>query len=112
MLLSVMSIWKEMTNSRNYFQSRSPRKIWTFQLYLSQLQKKERKYGTKFNVVVICEKESSNEVIFIIPYKYLKEHILPLATQHKGKYYYNISGSYRFNWQHGIDMDGNRFRVR
>ncbi len=103
---------KEMTNEKNYFQSRSPGKIWTFQLYSNQLQERERKYGTKFNVVVVCEKGSSNEVIFIIPYEYLKEHIFTLAAQHDGKYYYNISKSYRFNWQHRIGMDGNKFRVK
>jgi len=102
----------EISDKKNYIQTRSPGKIWTFQLYLSQLQKRERKYGTEFNIIVICEKGSSNEVIFIIPYKYLKEHILPLATLYEGKYYYNISKSYRFNWQHRIGMDGNKFQIK
>jgi hypothetical protein len=71
-------------------------------------------YGTEFNIMVICEKGSSNEVIFIIPYKYLKEKILPRATLYDGKYYYNISKllPYRFNWQHGIGMDGNKFQIK
>lgn len=80
---------------------------------MSQLQKREIKYGTEFNIIVICERGSSNEVIFIIPYKYLKEQILPLATLYKGKYYYNISKySYRFNWQYRIGMDGNKFQIK
>lgn len=102
---------QEISDKKNYIQTRSPGKIWTFQLYLSQLQKREIKYGTEFNIIVICERGSSNEVIFIIPYKYLKEQILPLATLHEGKYYYNISKSFRFNWQRRIGMDGNKFQI-
>ena len=66
-----------------------------------------------FYVIIRCDYESPNEIVFAIPSEYLSFHIFPYANQRKSRrYLFEINKrTYQFNWQRSIKMDGKPFIV-
>jgi hypothetical protein len=85
---------------------------WFFQVFNNKLLE----FSTKgpFNIVAVCDSEAPTQVVFSIPYSYLKEHILRFAQlDAKGRYLFNINKkTYEFNWNRSIKMDGREFLAR
>jgi hypothetical protein len=98
---------------RNYIVRRQPdnRSSWNFQIYSNKLDERAKKGD--FNVVVVCNHGDRNELVFVIPYAYLRDNILPYAhREQRGRYLFEINKqTFRFNWHHSIGMDGKQFRL-
>jgi HKD family nuclease len=103
-----------LTGTRNYIVRRTPdsKSAWAYQIYKGKLEE-FAKQG-QFNVVAIADYQTSQERVFVMPYAYLKENIIPYAhCDEKGRYIFEISKqSFRFNWHHSIGMDGNQFLAK
>ena len=96
----------------DYIVKRRPddKNVWAFQIYESQIENRTKRFG-EFDVVVICDFETTSEKCFRIPYSYLQMNIFPQANMDgRGRWLFEVNKSdNRFNWHHGIPMDGNQF---
>lgn len=103
-----------INDTRNYRVTRKPdeRTNWEFQIYQGQLTKFSLKGD--FNVVVVCDYLSPSQIVFSIPYSYLKDNVLAFAHLEPDRsYMFGINKqSYKFNWHHSIKMDGRKFLVK
>ncbi len=103
-----------INDPKNYPVRRKPdgRTNWEFQIYQGQLTKYA--LNGDFNVVVVCDYLSPSQIVFAIPYSYLKDNILAFAHLEPDKsYMFGVSKqSYKFNWHRSIKMDGRRFLVK
>jgi hypothetical protein len=97
----------------NYVVRRRPdnKSSWNFQIVKGKIESYAR-HGD-FNIVIICDWAADGEITFRIPYHYLVESVLPYAVHdEKGRFLFEIGKrTNRFNWHHGISMDGNCFLV-
>jgi HKD family nuclease len=84
---------------------------WKFNLAVNKVNKFLSRGS--FYVIVRCDHESPNEIVFAIPSEHLSEHIFPYANQGKSpRYLFEIhKRTYQFNWQRSIKMDGKPFIV-
>lgn len=66
-----------------------------------------------FDVVVVADAGSPTQRTIRIPFEYLSPHVLRHAAKdRRGRYLFEVSKSdLRFNWHHGVGMDGRRFLV-
>lgn len=82
---------------------------WHYQIY----ERKLCDFAARgfFDVVVVADSDSPMERTIRIPYEYLQSHILPSASKDwRGRYLFEVSKTdLRFNWHHGVGMDGRRF---
>ncbi len=99
-------------NSYVVRRERDNRPNWFFQVYKGQLDS----YSSRgpFNVVAVCDSLSPDQVVFSMPYSYLKENILPFAhLESDGRYLFNINkATYTFNWSRSVKMDGHKFLLK
>ncbi len=105
--------YKAIEDSRNYVVHRRPdeKTNWFFQIVHSELLR--RSMRGSFNVVTICNYQSADEIVFSIPYLFLKENILPFAhIERNRRYLFNINKvTYQFLWNRKVKMDGKQFLV-
>ena len=113
---NVSTVSKEeiLADGNNYIVRRRPDRLssWNFQIYDRKVQDYEKRKGA--NVVVVCDNETNQEKVFVMPFSYLREYILPSSyCDDKGRYLFEINKqTFRFNWRHGIGMDGSQFLVK
>lgn len=95
----------------NYIVQRNPddRSQWHYQIYRNKLDE----YAAKgdFSVVIVADAGTEDQKVFVIPYQYLQKEVLSKADlDSTGRYLFNISkANLKFNWQHGVPMNGNDF---
>lgn len=84
---------------------------WKFNLSVHKVDMFLKK--DSFYVIVRCDYESPDEIIFAIPSEYLRMHIFPYANQRKSsRYLFEVNKrTFQFNWQRSIKMDGKPFIV-
>jgi len=103
-----------INDPHNYVVKRNPNNepLWFFQIYEGQLTE-HSKQGA-FNVVVVCNYMTSDQVVFSIPYSFLQENILPFAhLEENRRYLFNIDkATYKFLWNRAIKMDGLKFLIK
>ncbi len=103
-----------VNNPNNYVvrRKRDNRPNWFFQVYKDQLNY----YSSRgpFNVVAVCNSLSTDQVVFSIPYSYLRDNILPFAhLEANDRYLFNINKTtLTFNWSRGVKMDGHKFILK
>ena len=112
--ISTVSKEKILAYGNNYIVRRRPDHLssWNFQIYNRKIQEYAKREGS--NVVAVCDNETNQEKVFVIPFSYLREYILPFAhCDYKGRYLFEINKqTSRFNWHHSIGMDGSQFLVK
>lgn len=88
-----------------------PKNSWNFNLSVNKVNRLLSENG--FDLVVKCDFESTNEVVFNISSDYLSLNIFPYANQgNSSRYLFEVNKStYQFNWQRSIPMDGRPFLV-
>lgn len=106
---------KVVDDPNNYPVHRKPHKGANsfFQIYRDELTRRANK--GKFNVVVVvCNYQAPNQIVFSIPYSYLRENILPFAhLESKDRYLFNVNkNTHLFLWNRGIKMDGKIFLIK
>ncbi len=103
-----------INDSRNYVVRRKPHKEQNsfFQIYTDELKRKSR--NGEFNVVVVCNYQAPNQLVFSIPYSYLKENILGFAhLESNDRYLFNVhKKTHWFTWNRGIKMEGGKFLLK
>jgi len=84
---------------------------WKFNLAVNKVNNLSK--NGKYYVIVKCDYESPDEIIFAIPSEYLIKNIFPYANQGKStRYLFEVNKTtYRFNWQRSIKMDGTPFLI-
>jgi HKD family nuclease len=111
---SVIDVQAVINDRNNYPVRRKPHKGANsfFQIYQDELTKKGK--NGDFNIVVACNYQASNQIVFSIPYSYLKENILPFAhRENNGRYLFNVNkNTHLFLWNRGIKMDGQKFILK
>ena len=82
---------------------------WWYQIYQRKLLTKSR--AGEFYVVVICDRDSPNEIRFRLPYTFLRDEVLNNAKLEADKrYMFEVKkDSYEFVFHPGIRFDGRRF---
>lgn len=103
---------KSMIDPNNNYVLRSlPREDsqWRYSLRKSKLD--DFAVRGNFNLVVVGDAGTSNQKVFIIPYKHLQSEILPkVMIDDRGRILFNVSqNTYKFNWVPSIAMDGKEF---
>ena len=110
-LPSVLSIGDSLDQSKNYVVTHSPdpKSTWNFQIYHERIQDYARRGD--FNIVVVCDSETSNQKVFVIPYSYLKDNILSNAhLDERNRYLFEVNKQFlKFNWHYSLKMDGKLF---
>ncbi|MGH7496329.1 MAG: hypothetical protein ACREOO_28590 [bacterium] len=98
---------------KNYEIRRTPddKPNWFFQVFNNKLVNLSAR--GPFNIIAVCDSGVPEQVVFSIPYAYLKAHILPYAyLEANGRYLFNINKkTYEFNWSRNVKMDGKKFLV-
>lgn len=85
---------------------------WFFQVMKGELNRHSA--NGPFNVIAVCNYQTPNQLVFSIPYAYLKDNILPFAhLETNGRYLFNINKkSFKFNWNRNVKMDGQKFLLK
>ena len=100
-----------VTSNDDYVVTKAPDKHghWWFQVYKRRLAQKARRGD--FSIVVVCDRRAPSEIIFRVPYSYLRDQILPKAKLETDKrYMFEVKKeSYEFVFHPGIRFNGNRF---
>jgi len=84
---------------------------WKFNLSVNKTNSLLRK--NDFFVIVRCDYEYPDEVVFAIPPDYLRKNIFPYANQgNSTRYLFEVhKRTLQFNWQRSIKMDGKPFLI-
>ena len=103
-----------LVDRNNYIVRRRPDHLssWNFQIYRSRVQEFSTRNGS--SVVAVCDNETNQEKVFVVSLHHLMENILPRAYHdEKGRYLFEINKqTFKFNWHHSIEMDGNQFLLK
>ena len=84
---------------------------WKFNLSVNKVNRLLRE--NDFYVVVRCDYDAPDEIVFAIPSKYLSNNIFPYANQgNSSRYLFEVNKrTFQFNWQRSIKMDGKPFFI-
>lgn len=85
---------------------------WKFNLSVNKVNRLLEK--NNFYVIVRCDYESTDEVVFAIASEYLTRNIFPYANQgNSSRYLFEVNKrTFQFNWQRSIKMDGKPFIIQ
>jgi hypothetical protein len=102
------------STKNDYIVTKSPDKHghWWFQIYQRKLARKALRGD--FSIVVVCDRGAPSEVVFRVPYAYLRDNILPKAKLELDKrYMFEVKkDSHEFVFHPGIRFKGNRFQAK
>jgi HKD family nuclease len=84
---------------------------WNFNLSVNKVNRLSEKGS--FYVIVRCNYESNDEIVFASSSDHLDKHIFPYANQGKSsRYLFEVNKrTFHFNWQRSVKMDGRPFIV-
>ena len=102
-----------VSDSHNYIVTKRRDKYphWWFQIYRKKLDRKARKEDGA--VVVICDYGSPTQKHFAVPYRYLKEKVLPKAhLEPDDRYMFDVvKERLEFVFRGGVRFEGKQFLV-